>query len=107
MHDAFDTVSALKALGAAFAGRALLLLDVRRDIPITLRRVLTVILWEIPLIAAFALIGWHVAALIGFDSESGRIVVTALLSNLGARGMDRLVSRVLPPPGGPGNGPPT
>lgn len=92
-----DWPAVLKALGAAFAGRALLLLEARRDTPITLRRVLTAAFWEIPLIAAFALIGWHAAALIGLESESGRVVLTALLANLGARGIDRLVSRILPP----------
>lgn len=98
MHDIFGTEvpAALKALGAAFAGRALLLLEARRDMPITLRRILTAVLWEVPLIAAFALLGWHGAELLGLESESGRIVLTALLANLGARGLDRLVSRVLP-----------
>jgi hypothetical protein len=100
MNDAFgsDLPAATKALAAAFAGRALLLLEARRDMPITLRRVLTAVLWEVPLIAAFALIGWHAAELLGFESESARIVLTALLANLGARGLDRLVARILPPP---------
>lgn len=92
-----DGSSILKALAAAAAGRALLLLDVRRDPAITWRRAATVILWEIPLIAAFALIGWHGAQLLGLDNDSAQIVLTCLLANLGARGLDRLVSRVLPP----------
>lgn len=99
MSDFFgsDGSSILKALAAAAAGRALLLLDARRDVPITWRRVTTVLLWEIPLIAAFALIGWHGAELLGLENDSAQIVLTCLLANLGARGLDRLVSRVLPP----------
>lgn len=93
-----DWPAAAKALAAAFAGRALLLIDARRDAPITLRRILTAVLWEMPLIAAFALIGWHAADLLGFERESARIVLTALLANLGARGLDRLITRILPPP---------
>jgi hypothetical protein len=99
MNDLFgdDGPAILKALAAAAAGRALLLLDVRRDLPITWRRFATAIVWEVPLIAAFALIGWHGAALLGLDNDSGRIVLTTLLANLGARGLDRLVWRLLPP----------
>jgi hypothetical protein len=87
-----------KALAAAFAGRALLMLEARRDLPITARRILTAVLWEVPLICAFAMIGWHLAPLLGLDNENGRVVVTTLLANLGARGLDRLVSRILPAP---------
>lgn len=86
----------VKALGAAFAGRALLLLEARRDMPITMRRIMTAVLWEVPLIGAFAMIGWHLAPMLGFDNENGRVVVTTLLANLGARGLDRLVARILP-----------
>lgn len=102
MNEAFisEWSAALKALAAAFAGRALLLLDARRDTPITLRRIITLVLWETPLIAAFALIGWHGAGLLGLENESGRIVLTALLANLGARGLDRLASRIIPPSSG-------
>lgn len=92
-----DGPAILKALAAAAAGRSLLLLEARRDVPITFRRVLTAIVWEVPLIAAFALIGWHAAEVLGMDNDSWRIVLTALLANLGARGLDRLISRVLPP----------
>lgn len=88
--------AALKALAAAFAGRALLLLNARRDTPITARAMVTVVVWEIPLIAACALIGWHAAELLGFHDESARIVVTALLAHAGARGLDRLMARILP-----------
>ncbi|MBR0651345.1 hypothetical protein GXW78_16855 [Roseomonas terrae] len=93
-----DTAPIIKSLGAAFAGRALLILEARRDMPITTRSVLTLIIWEVPLIVAFALIGWHAASLLGFDSENGRVVLTALLANIGPRGIDRLVDRLLPPP---------
>ena len=86
----------LKALAAAAAGRSLLLLQARRDVPLTLRNLLTAILYEAPLIAAFALLGWHVAAVLGSEHESTRIVLTVMLANLGARGIDRLISRVLP-----------
>lgn len=94
-----ETGPIAKALGAAFAGRALLLLDARRDMPITVRRILTAVLWEVPLICAFAMIGWHLAPLLGLDHENGRVVVTTLLANLGARGLDRLVARFLPAAG--------
>jgi len=87
----------IKALAAAAAGRSLLLLQARRDVPLTLRRALTAILYETPLIAAFALLGWHAAALLSLEHESTRIVLTVMLANLGARGIDRLISRVLPP----------
>lgn len=86
----------LKALAAAAAGRSLLLLQARRDVPLTLRRALTAILYEAPLIAAFALLGWHAAASMGLEHESTRIVLTVMLANLGARGIDRLISRILP-----------
>jgi hypothetical protein len=95
-----DWPAAAKALAAAFAGRALLLLGARRDQPITWRAIATVVLWELPLIAAFALVGWHAADLIGMDKESGRIVVTAMLAHVGARGLDRLLDRMLPPSDG-------
>lgn len=103
MNDLFgpDTAPIVKSLGAAFAGRALLLLEARRDMPLTLRTLITLAIWEVPLIVAFALIGWHAAGLFGLDSESGRVVLTALLANIGPRGMDRLVDRILPgPPSG-------
>ncbi len=97
-----DAAAIAKALGAAFAGRALLLLEARRDMPITVRRILTAVLWEVPLICAFAILGWHVAPVLGMDDENARVVVTTLLANIGARGVDRLVSRILPaPPAGP------
>jgi hypothetical protein len=98
MSDLFghDGPTIVKALAAAAAGRALLLLNARRDVPITLRRVTTAVFYEVPLIAAFALIGWHGAALLGLDNDSGRIVLTCILANLGARGLDRLITRVLP-----------
>lgn len=102
MHDYLgpDAAAIVKALAAAFSGRALLLLEARRDMPITLRRVLTAVLWEVPLIGAFAMIGWHVAPMLGLDHENGRVVVTTLIANMGARGLDRLVTRILPPSGG-------
>lgn len=92
-----DGPAIAKALAAAAAGRALLLLNARRDVPLTFRRMATAILYEVPLIAAFALIGWHGAEVMGLENDSGRIVLTCILANLGARGLDRLVSRVLPP----------
>jgi hypothetical protein len=92
-----DGPAILKALAAAAAGRALLLLHARRDVPLTWRRAATALLYEVPLIAAFALIGWHGAELLGLENPSARIVLTCILANLGARGLDRLVSRVLPP----------
>lgn len=97
MHDLItDAPAWLKAMAAAAAGRALLLLEARRDVPLTWRRVMTALLYEAPLIAAFALLGWHSAALLGMQNESTRIVATVMLANLGARGIDRLVSRVFP-----------
>jgi len=108
-----DAHPIVKALAAAFAGRALLLLDVSRRAPITLRSVLTVLVWELPLITAFALIGWYAAEdLLGLNTDGSRVVFVAVLANLGARGVDRLLARVLlpasnqarakpPPPGAP------
>jgi len=93
-----DAPAWLKALAAAFAGRALLLLDVQRYAPISWRTVITVALWEIPLIVSFALLGWYGAELLGFTHDSGRVVFVAVLANLGARGLDRLVARILPRP---------
>ena len=86
----------VKALAAAAAGRCLLLLKAQRGTtPLSWHAVLTVLLYEVPLIAAFALLGWHAAALLQFDSENMRIVFTTLLAHVGARGIDALVSRVL------------
>ena len=98
MSEFFEHAPAwLKALAAAAAGRSLLLLQARRDTrPLSWHAVLTVLLYEVPLIAAFALLGWHAAALLHSDSENIRIVFTTLLAHVGARGMDRLISRVLP-----------
>jgi hypothetical protein len=92
-----DWAAAAKALAAAFAGRALLLLNARRDEPITWRAIVAVALWEIPLIAAFALIGWHAAEVMGLHSESARVVVTAVLAHVGARGLDQIVARIFRP----------
>lgn len=96
-------MTVLKALSAAASGRILLLVGLPRELHLTLRQVVTTALWEMPLIAAFALLGWHAAAVLGLVEESGRIVVTAMLANLGARGLDRLLARLLslrqdPPP---------
>jgi len=99
MSEFFEHAPAwLKALAAAAAGRSLLLLQARRDTRLlSWQAVLTVLLYEVPLIAAFALLGWHAAALLQFDGENIRIVFTVLLAHLGARGIDLLVSRVLQP----------
>lgn len=91
-----ESVSIAKAMAAAAAGRSLLLLNLRKREPITWRTVALVICYEIPLIAAFALLGWHAAGFLGLSTEDARVVVTVLLAMYGKTAVDVLLTRVLP-----------
>lgn len=86
-----------KALAAAAAGRALLILEAtRRETP-SLAKLAGIALYEIPLVCAFALLGWHVAMLFGAASEEWRITVTVMLAWSGQRAFDLVMQRVWPP----------
>lgn len=86
-----------KALAAAAAGRALLLLNATRAEAPTLAKVIGIALYELPLVCAFALLGWHVAGLIGAESEEWRVTITVMLAWAGQRGLDLLLQRLFPP----------
>lgn len=89
-----DLALILKHLGAAAAGRVLLLLTVPRG-PVSLVSVLRVLVWEVPLIAAFAFVG-HFSGRAADMSEATTIVMTALIAHFGARGVDAVARRFLP-----------
>ena len=80
---------------AAAAGRALLLLEARRDHPVTWQRILGIMLFEPPIIAAFGILGWHLFGSV--ESENNRVVFTLILAWAGQRGLDLLLSRIIPP----------
>lgn len=86
-----------KALAAAMAGRALLLLNATRAETPSLAKVAGIILYELPLVCAFALLGWHVAALLGAQSDEWRVTVTVMLAWAGQRGLDLVLQRLFPP----------
>ena len=86
-----------KALAAAAAGRALLLLNATRAEAPTLAKVIGIALYELPLVCAFAELGWHVAGLIGAESEEWRVTITVMLAWAGQRGLDLLLQRLFPP----------
>ncbi len=86
-----------KAMAAAGAGRALLLLNATRAEAPSLAKVVGIMLYEIPLVCAFALLGWHVASILGAQTEEWRITVTVMLAWAGQRGLDLVLQRVFPP----------
>ena len=86
-----------KAMAAAAAGRALLLLNATRSETPTITKICGVILYEIPLVCAFALLGWHGAALLGAQTEEWRITITVMLAWAGQRGLDMVLQRIFPP----------
>lgn len=86
-----------KALAAAAAGRALLILDAtRRETP-SLAKLFGIVLYEIPLVCAFALLGWHAAAILGASADEYRITITVVLAWSGQRGIDLILQRIWPP----------
>lgn len=91
-----DSMVILKALAAAAAGRALQLLNAtRKDTP-SLAKLLGIALYELPLVCAFALIGWHAAGLVGASTDEWRITFTVMLAWAGQRGLDMLLQRLFP-----------
>ena len=86
-----------KALGAAAAGRALLLLSATRSEAPSLAKLVGIALYELPLVCAFALLGWHVASIIGAEAEDWRITLTVMLAWTGQRGLDLVLQRIFPP----------
>lgn len=91
----------IKAMAASAGGRALLLLSATRSEAPTLAKIVGVLLYEIPVVCAFALLGWHVAGLFGARTDEWRITVTMMLAWAGQRGLDLVLQRVFPPkPGG-------
>jgi hypothetical protein len=88
-----------KALAASAAGRALLLLNATRSDTPSLQKVIGIALYELPLVCAFALLGWHVAGLIGAATEEWRVTITIILAWAGQRGLDMVLQRVFPPRG--------
>lgn len=86
-----------KALAAAMAGRALLLLNATRAETPSFAKILGIALYELPLVCAFALLGWHVAGLLGAESDEWRVTVTVMLAWAGQRGLDLVLQRLFPP----------
>lgn len=86
-----------KAMAAAGAGRALLLLTATRSDTPSLRKIVGIMLYEIPLVCAFALLGWHLASILGAHTEEWRITVTVMLAWAGQRGLDMALQRIFPP----------
>lgn len=98
-----DTVVWLKALGASAAGRVLLLLSATREDKPSLAKLLGIMLYEIPLVCAFALLGWHVAPILGATDDNWRVTGTVMLAWGGQRGLDMLLQRFFPPNRGGGS----
>lgn len=88
-----------KALAASAAGRALLLLNATRSDRPSLAKIVGVMLYELPLVCAFALLGWHAAGVIGASTEEWRVTITVMLAWGGQRGLDMVLQRVFPPRG--------
>lgn len=86
-----------KALGAAAAGRVLLLLNATRSEQPSFAKLIGVALYEVPLVCAFALLGWHIAAIVGAATEEWRITITVMLAWAGQRGLDLALQRLFPP----------
>lgn len=91
-----DIMVSLKALLASAAGRALLLLQARRDVRVTWQKALAVLLYEPPLILAFAFLGWQATGAFGLDSEEWRLTVVSLVSWSGMKGVDLIMERLFP-----------
>lgn len=88
----------VKALGAAAAGRVLLLLlNATRSEKPSLAKLLGVALYEVPLVCAFAILGLHFAAIVGAASDEWRITITVMLAWTGQRGLDLVLQRIFPP----------
>ena len=86
-----------KALAAAGAGRALQLLSATRAERPSVAKIVGIILYELPLVCAFALLGWHVAGVIGAESDEWRVTVTVIMAWSGQRGLDLVLQRLFPP----------
>lgn len=86
----------VKALMAAAAGRALLILNATRQETPSVQKLIGVALYEIPVTCAFALLGWNVAPLLGAHADEWRVTLTVILAWTGQRGLDTVLQRVLP-----------
>lgn len=106
----WDIAAFLKALGAAAAGRGLLLLSATHYDRLSWGQLTRVVLYEMPIIGSVAFVGYHVAPMIGSADEHSRAVVTALIAAGGQRVIDMILARVLqvsqPPPPPPPPPPP-
>ena len=91
-----DTWVMAKALAAAAAGRALLLLNATRSETPSWRKVLGIALYELPIICAFALLGWHVSTIFQADADEWRITLTVMLAWTDQRGLDLILQRLFP-----------
>lgn len=86
-----------KALAASAAGRALLLLSATRSETPSVAKLVGVALYELPLVGAFAVLGWHAAGVLGASSEEWRVTITVMLAWAGQRGLDMVLQRIFPP----------
>lgn len=94
-HPALGPV--LKALAAAAAGRTLLMIYARSYRPLSLPTLAVLLAYEIPIVCAFALLGWNAASLMGLETDNEKIVATILLSHFGKIALDALLERILGP----------
>jgi hypothetical protein len=92
-----DWSGVLKALAAAAAGRALLLLAAKRDAVPSWAKLCAIALYELPLIGALAFVGWHAAGWLWQSADDdARVVITVMLAWSGQRGADLIMSRLWP-----------
>lgn len=91
-----DIWIAAKALAAAAAGRALLILNATRQETPSVAKLVGIALYEVPIICAFALLGWHVTPLLNANTEEWRITATIMLAWTGQRGLDLVLQRMFP-----------
>lgn len=92
-----DAPVMVKAFAAALAGRVLRLMAVRRIARIPLAKRIGLAVLEIPIVAAFGLLGWHTGGALGLASEDARVVVTVLVAFGGVEALSALALRFLPP----------
>ncbi len=91
-----DLWTVAKALGAAAAGRALLILNATRQETPSIAKLVGIALYEVPIICAFALLGWHISPLLNATTEEWRITATIMLAWTGQRGLDLVLQRLFP-----------